>query len=285
MEVPLDGFLIQLRRTKPVVTAPGTQPEPPRCDPSFDDHQLSTGEYHRPEWTRSFRTPYAFSAPDYSIHEALGLRSEVLSKHCEPLVPFPGKPELKPEPRTPCKKRAEKRRAKSEAALGIGFAPAPPRWWMHEVKSDTSGGEGIYEIFTGVMRVHEQPDRASQSIAALRSGLRFRATPFVVGRATWLRIKTDVTAPLLKLTDRGTTDKLVNYFERSFTSPVSPAHDVKEHLATAEELWVEDNKQYIRRVRDLDREKGRRLHLRKYTPLSASTSTLETAGQSLMSSS
>merc|ERR1712224_609713 len=144
MEVPLDGFLIQLRRTKPVGTDPGSKPDPPRCDPSFDEHHLSTGDFHRPEWTRRFRTPYAFSAPDYSVHEALGLRAEVLSKHCEPLVPFPGKPELKAPPKTKCLQRADARRAKSEATLGVGIAPAPPRWWMHEVTSDIYGGEGIY---------------------------------------------------------------------------------------------------------------------------------------------
>merc|ERR1712232_999679 len=177
-----------------------------------------------------------------------------------------------PPPRTNCMKRAEKRRAKSEATLGVGIAPAPPRWWMHEVKGDEYGGEGIYEIFTGVLRLHEQPDRMSPSVAAVRAGLRFRGTPYVVGRTTWIKLKTEgVSAPMLKFTTRGSTDKLVNYFDTCFVHPVSPAADVKEHLAQLPELWIEDNKQYIRRVRDLDREKGRKVPLRK---LNTSTSTL-----------
>jgi len=246
---------------------------------------------------RKFRTLYALSAPDYNMHDALGLDKRALAEAQVPPIGFPGRPENPAEMRAKYLKRSQS--GGSSALPGfpnekpLEQAPNVSRFWLHDVKNDKSGGEGLYEVMSGLVALHGQPDRKAAKTGALRSGTRFRATPFFVRGSTWLRVtKENVNAPVLSVTSRGYVsipkktggrlqdcpsthpplhfdesgkprrDLLHCFHDRSGTWPLSAGtgdnrvHSGYDCLSTSDETWLEDNKQYIKRTRDLDREKG-----------------------------
>mmetsp|Transcript_46123 Transcript_46123/g.128270 ORF Transcript_46123/g.128270 Transcript_46123/m.128270 type:complete len:279 (+) Transcript_46123:34-870(+) len=220
-----------------------------------------------------FRTVYALAAPEYNMHDALGLNPEKLDfQSCRvPTTSLPGRSMV------PFRNRRFSR-TKSD------LQPIASRWWLRDVKQDMSWGEGLYEVVSGLVPLHGTPDRHSPRLGALRAGTRFRAVPHLVGNASWLSIVTEGTNALLFSLDAGghatsksnastrrrqstgltpaENDRFNSLYLSGRVDPLSPGSmtspqdplDVLREAST--DLWVENNLQYIIRRRDIDREKG-----------------------------
>lgn len=241
---------------------------------------------------RKFRTTYALAAPDYNHFGTLGLGEEEyyhFSKDCQKSTSVteanvPGSPSIRRVlSRSQSWSHIGGRATDHAASKQIARVS---RWWLHEVTHDKSGGEGLYEIFTGLVGAHTTPDRTTPRVAVVRAGTRFRAKPFDIKGCTWLRIvKVGTPAPLLSSAastiravaetgvadptspgGRGKRDSLLLFYAQSGVEPLSPGSDAlhteacSDILCEVSDFWIEDNKQYVRRIRDLDKEKGRRTY-------------------------
>eukprot|EP00927_Polykrikos_kofoidii_P035573 TRINITY_DN30135_c0_g1_i1.p1 TRINITY_DN30135_c0_g1~~TRINITY_DN30135_c0_g1_i1.p1 ORF type:complete len:287 (-),score=40.96 TRINITY_DN30135_c0_g1_i1:191-979(-) len=230
----------------------------------MSDSGMSLGRGSKGKFRETFRTNYALAAPDYNMHDCLGMSWEELGRENERVFSFPGRQKGS----TPVRRKALIRSKSATSQEDMGIAPLVSRWWLHDLRAEQSPGEGLYEVTTGIVKLHDKPDRATEPVAALRSGTRFRATPYLVGRSTWLLVTAEGrTAPLLKTNNSSSVfgpkgrrtstieveDTFTRLHERSMPEPLSPFGGVLEE---ANALWVEDNLQYLFRIRDIDREKG-----------------------------
>eukprot|EP00928_Gymnodinium_smaydae_P046509 TRINITY_DN30994_c0_g1_i1.p1 TRINITY_DN30994_c0_g1~~TRINITY_DN30994_c0_g1_i1.p1 ORF type:complete len:250 (+),score=26.26 TRINITY_DN30994_c0_g1_i1:132-881(+) len=214
---------------------------------------------------RKFRTLYALAAPDYNMHDILGLDPKELAEVQVPKLAFPGRAEAK-VPNVG--RRPQLSKSWSHTMPGnpnekhLETQPLVSRWWLHEVRHDKSAGEGLYEVLTGMIALYNTPDRKSERRGVIRSGTRFRATPYFIKGSTWLHLKKETNAPLLSTSIGGSRDLLHYFHETSGVQPMCrgehPLYVLNGHevLHDTNDLWVEDNKQYIVRRRDICREKG-----------------------------
>jgi len=142
------------------------------------------------------------------------------------------------------------------------------RWWLREVTDDKTLGCGLYEVQTGLVRVHTAPSSQSEEVALMRAGTRFLGDPEWIGESVWLRVQTeDVPPPLFAGRPRGEDVReagnadVSQFYARSGDS-LSPLVSAGSPglVSTLPSLWVEDNKQFITRIRNIDAERGCRYY-------------------------
>lgn len=159
------------------------------------------------------------------------------------------------------------RAASAPGLNGAAWKGEPPhaRWWLPESDGWQSAARGVFEVFTGLAVLRAEPTPRFMGIGALQSGTRFYGTPHLVNGSTWLKIHTKgVSPPLLsEETLQGALDTTLDpsiamdelghrLHRQSGRAPLMYSPE----LTQADTLWVEYNKQYIRRLRDVRREKG-----------------------------
>jgi len=154
-----------------------------------------------------------------------------------------------------------------EAASQGTAAPPPARWWLQEANSGMQSlGKGLFEIMTGVVVLWSSPSAEAETVGSLRSGTRFYAKPKQVGRrgATWLQVQTHgAPPPIFSLANSDAmgvqmkvpTSDGKHPTEKFFKGSCRTAL-VKPEVAPGGSAWIEYNKQYIHRIRDIGRERG-----------------------------
>lgn len=143
-------------------------------------------------------------------------------------------------------------------------ATAPPRarWWLFEPKTGRQSlGKGLFEITTGILVLRCEPKTEADTVGSLRSGTRFLATPRLVNGTAWLEVQTrGAPPPLFSLDDadrgQGTAGPRSNHLTTRFYKESCRTPIVRPEVGANESAWVEYNKQYIERIRDIGREKG-----------------------------
>lgn len=182
----------------------------------------------------------------------------------------PDSPKLAGLPRSPSSAGG----ARSRKLQRSDSTPAQ-RWWLREVAHGKSWCEGIYEIQTGMVQVHEQPSSFSPCLGALRAGTRFQGTPYSVSNCVWLRLRTEGRGVPKALFAIGTENREQPMEAESpstrgarllrTASDHGDMHRNLEHRDSVEllgpplageaekELWVQENLQYMKRVRDVVR--------------------------------
>eukprot|EP00747_Dinoflagellata_sp_TGD_P207874 gnl/TRDRNA2_/TRDRNA2_81400_c0_seq2.p1 gnl/TRDRNA2_/TRDRNA2_81400_c0~~gnl/TRDRNA2_/TRDRNA2_81400_c0_seq2.p1 ORF type:complete len:248 (-),score=29.67 gnl/TRDRNA2_/TRDRNA2_81400_c0_seq2:71-715(-) len=145
------------------------------------------------------------------------------------------------------------------------------RWWLREVTGDKSWSKGLYEVQSGLVHIHTKPVARSPSLGVMQAGTRFLGIPKLVGESVWIKLITKgVSPPLFSLANASLRDTmqpscaaisadevLHRFYDSSGKKPL--AHPLSEdEVIVTDPIWVEDNKQYITRLRDIGREKGRR---------------------------
>lgn len=155
--------------------------------------------------------------------------------------------------------------------LSLRAFPASPSpqevWGLSKMGLVLCGFKGLYEVKSGLVRMYGRPSRFEAGEGAIRAGTRFFATPYQLGKSTWL---------LLQIEDDGRTifspttksrvpqaasffasdDVAHNLYSGSAPLPLAPRATGPGDLGADDPLWVLDDEQYIRRLRDVHRPVG-----------------------------
>lgn len=124
--------------------------------------------------------------------------------------------------------------------------------------------KGLYEVKTGLVHVYEKPSKFAPGEGALRAGTRFFATPFRQGRSKWLLLQVPDDGRILfspqadaksrapqSKTFFASDDLARNTYSSNAPLPMTPSS--RTDPSEEDPLWVLDDGQYLRRVRDVHR--------------------------------
>jgi len=110
--------------------------------------------------------------------------------------------------------------------------------------------KGLYEVSTGLVAVRPAPSSHCEALCVLKAGHRFYATPYRVGRTTWLRLQSEAHPPLFSTVGGGglgVTDPAVP--TRNYHGCTPSLWTSAPDLSAAMEAWVRQDEQAVVPVR------------------------------------
>lgn len=170
--------------------------------------------------------------------------------------------------------RAGMFRSMSSPALSLRAFPASPSPQRAGLESlgpgvarlMEDGVKGLYEVKTGLVHVYGRPNKFDPGEGALRAGTRFFATPYRLGRSRWLLLQQLPDDGRIRFSPgaKSTVPEAVSFFASddvahnlySDKAPLPMAPRDKADSSEEDPVWVHDDEQYLRRLRDVHRPIG-----------------------------